>query len=140
MSMRLACSTLVALGSLACAEPSPNTSVPYSSGDGDYGGSGYAGTITPAAPANMDCVGAIPTFDQVTAFAKCASCHASTKLGADRHAAPASVNFDSAAAADAHGDQAVNLVKAGVMPPPSSGLSLSQAEKEQLYEWVMCRM
>lgn len=132
---RLAYTTLFALLGFACAEPSPNSSGPYSSGGGNYGR-----TMAPVKPANQDCAGDIPTFAQVSAFAKCASCHASTKLGADRHAAPSTINFDSAAAADAYGDLAVDLVKAGIMPPPSSGVSLTQAEKEQLYEWVMCRM
>jgi len=127
MFTRLACTTLLALVSLACAPPDPNSSVPY-------------GSSVRHAPANEDCAGAIPVFEQVSAFDKCANCHASTKLGADRNGAPASVNFDTAAAADAHGDQAVSLVRAGVMPPSASGLSLTQAEREQLYEWVMCRM
>jgi uncharacterized membrane protein len=132
MFSRLASSVLFTLIGVACAQADPSASVPYSAG--------YGATSAPQAPANMDCAGAIPSFDQVSAFDKCASCHAASKLGEDRHAAPATVNFDTAAAADAHGDQAVNLVRAGVMPPPGSGLILSQAEKEQLYEWVMCRM
>jgi uncharacterized membrane protein len=67
-------------------------------------------------------------------------CHASTKAGADRHSAPMSVNFDTEAAADAVADRAVLMVKGGVMPPPGSGLALNDTEKQQLYEWVMCRM
>ncbi|HKP61006.1 MAG TPA: hypothetical protein VJV78_29955 [Polyangiales bacterium] len=137
MSTRLVCTTLLALVAFACA-PEPNNSAPYSGGGGEYGG--YGDTAAPLTPANDDCAGNIPTFTQVSAFAKCAHCHASTRVGAERNGAPASVNFDSAAAADASGDAAVNLVRAGAMPPPSSGLSLSQAEREQLYEWVMCRM
>jgi uncharacterized membrane protein len=132
MFTRLACTTLLALVGFACAPPDPNASGPYSSE--------YDGASKPLTPANEDCAGDIPTFEQITAFDKCANCHASTKLGADRHGAPASVNFDSATAAEAHGEAAVSLVRAGVMPPPTSGFSLTQAEKEQVYEWVMCRM
>jgi len=132
MFTRLTCTTLLALVAFACAPPDPNATGPYSS---EYGGTGK-----PLAPANADCAGDIPTFEQVGAFDKCANCHASTKLGADRQGAPPSVNFDSATAAGAYGEAAVSLVRAGVMPPPTSGLSLTQAEKEQVYEWVMCRM
>ena len=137
MSTRLACLTLLALVGFACA-PEPNDSAPYSGGGGEYGG--YGDTGASLTPANDDCAGDIPTFQQVSAFTKCAHCHASTKVGAERNGAPPSVNFDNAAAADTHGEEAVSLVRAGAMPPPSSGLSLSQAEKEQVYEWVMCRM
>jgi hypothetical protein len=51
-----------------------------------------------------------------------------------------SVNFDTAAGADAVAERAVLMVKGGAMPPAASGLALSDTEKQQLYEWVMCRM
>ena len=137
MLTRIICGTFFALLCFACVEPNPNNSGSYGS---SYGGDYDSGPAVTKPPANEDCAGKIPSFEQVSAFGKCANCHASSRMGADRHSAPASVNFDSAAAADKHSEAAVNLVRAGAMPPPESGFALSAAEKEQLYEWVMCRM
>lgn len=118
---------------------------PYYGGDsggGEYGGGEYGGStsvspaLTPAA--NPDCVGDIPEYEDVAAFDKCVTCHDSMKGAGQRKSAPMGVNFDTKAAAEAHAMQAVNVVKAGVMPPAPSGLTLSQAEKQQLYLWAMC--
>jgi uncharacterized membrane protein len=136
MLTKTICGALFAMLCFACTQPIPNASESYNAGGGGDYGADY--TVTQP-PANEDCAGMIPSFDQVSAFATCSSCHASSRTGADRHSAPASVNFDTAAAADKHGEAAVNLVRAGSMPPPGSGFALSAAEKEQLYEWVMCR-
>jgi hypothetical protein len=102
-------------------------------GGGDYGGGDYGGgTSTSAATVNPDCVGAVPQYEDVVAFDKCVTCHDSMKGAGQRKSAPMGVNFDTKAAAESHAMQAVNMVKAGVMPPAPSGLTLSEAEKQQL--------
>ncbi|HKU44851.1 MAG TPA: hypothetical protein VJR89_42120 [Polyangiales bacterium] len=129
MLTRLAAYSVIALASVACTElPGP-----------DAAGSDSAAPIT-SAPANDECAGDIPSYAQVTAFAKCANCHAASKTGADRHGATPAVDFDTEAAADARGNAAVSMVMSGFMPPAGSGIALTRAEKERLYEWVMCRM
>ena len=98
------------------------------------------GGMQPHTSDNVTCNGTPPTFQQVTAFDKCVICHAATKTGAQRAAAPPNINFDTEAAADAHAERAVSLVVIGVMPPRASGLTLTDAEKQQLYDWATCRM
>jgi hypothetical protein len=106
---------------------------------GDYGGDGSGASSIPAAPADADCVDT-PTYEEVAAFNTCVRCHDSTKAGVDRKSAPVNVNFNTEADADAHSLQAVSMVMKGAMPPPSTGLKLSDAEKQQLYTWAMCKM
>lgn len=89
---------------------------------------------------NPDCAGTPPAFAQVAAFKVCVMCHASTKGVTQRSSAPIDVNFDTERDADAHADRAVMLVMSGLMPPRASGLMLTDADKQQLYAWVMCRM
>jgi hypothetical protein len=111
------------------------------SSDG-YGSGGYGDTaVAPAtAPVNSDCVGNVPAYEDVAAFDKCVMCHDSAKPAGQRKSAPITVNFDTEAAAQSHAMQAVNVVRAGVMPPAPSGLTLTDAEKQQLYVWAMCSM
>ena len=152
MTNRIACVTMFAFVASGCvsgsggspASPSDPITVSssYDGGGGDVS-SAYmtpAQSKPPATPAmeDMDCAGTAPTFQQVTAFAKCVGCHASTKSGVDRHYAPASVNFDTRAAAEANAQSAVTMVRTGQMPPAGSGLTLTDAEKRQLYDWAMC--
>lgn len=92
------------------------------------------------APDNVDCSGTPPSFEQVTALSKCTSCHDSSKTGSARMAAPPDINFDTAAAAEAHANKAVSEVVKGDMPPRNSGVTLTDTEKQQLYEWAMCGM
>jgi uncharacterized membrane protein len=129
MMIRIAGSCLLTFALCGCASggapPEPQT---YGSGDS---------ALQMPEP---ECGAAAPTFAQVAAFQTCVMCHASTKAGADRHSAPMSVNFDTEAGADAVADRAVLMVKGGLMPPSGSGLALNDTEKQQLYEWVMCRM
>ena len=80
-----------------------------------------------------------PPFEEVSAFSKCANCHSSRKAGADRKSAPPSVNFDTAAGADAVSESAVGMVRSGAMPPRASGVVLTELEKEQLYAWASCK-
>ena len=91
-------------------------------------------------PDSVDCNGTPPSYAQVTALTKCATCHSSTKTGAQRASAPADVNFDSEAAADAKAEEAASEVNKGDMPPRASGMTLTDAEKQQLYDWALCRM
>jgi len=91
-------------------------------------------------PDNVDCNGAPPTFGEVTAFTKCTTCHSSSKSGAQRANAPAGVNFDTEAAANAKAEEAASEVNKGDMPPRASGVTLTDAEKQQLYAWALCRM
>lgn len=86
----------------------------------------------------MDCSGDVPTFGEVGAFSKCTSCHSSTLSGAARADAPANVNFDTYAGAEAQATKAVEEVQEGQMPPPSTGSALSDAEKKELFTWALC--
>jgi len=68
----------------------------------------------------------------------CMNCHDSAKTGIDRHGAPSSVNWDTYAAAST-GDQpnhGNNRAQAGTMPPVSSGLSLTPAQKALFQQWI----
>jgi uncharacterized membrane protein len=91
-------------------------------------------------PNNVDCNGTPPTFEQVTAFTRCVACHDSKKTGAQRMKAPANINFDTQTASEASANKAVSEVMKGDMPPRDSGLSLTEADTQQFYEWAMCSM
>ena len=99
-----------------------------------------SGASDPQLPDNVDCASTAPVFAEVTALAKCVVCHAATKTGAQRQRAPTEINFDTEAAAQAYADKAVSEVMKGSMPPRNSGLTLTEAEKQQLYSWAMCPM
>ena len=99
-----------------------------------------SGASDPLLPDNVDCATTAPTFAEVTAFAKCVVCHASTKSAAQRQRAPTEINFDTEAAAQVYADKAVSEVMKGDMPPRASGLTLTEPEKQQLYSWAMCPM
>jgi hypothetical protein len=138
--------TLLAWMAIGCSGGGGQES-PFYGGEhasGDYGGGDYGGgTSTSAATTttvNPDCVGAVPQYEDVVAFDKCVTCHDSMKGMGQRKSAPIAVNFDTKAAAESHAMQAVNMVRAGVMPPSPSGLTLSESEKQQLYLWAMCSM
>lgn len=87
----------------------------------------------------VDCSGAIPSYSDVSAFDKCSTCHASDVTGAARQGATVGVNFDSEEAATAQAQAAVHEVQKGFMPPASSGITLTDAEKTALYKWAECR-
>ena len=91
-------------------------------------------------PDNVDCNGTPPTFAQVTGLTKCAACHDSNKTGAARQKAPGDIDFDTQAGAEAHAEKAASEVNTGAMPPASSGITLTDAEKQQLYAWALCPM
>ena len=86
----------------------------------------------------MGCGDTVPTFAEVKAFAKCSNCHSTQLREAARHGAPASVDFDSESAAVDKAEEAAALVRAGAMPPPGSGVALSDSEKQDLLRWSEC--
>ena len=87
----------------------------------------------------VDCTGEIPTFDEVTAFEEvCTNCHSTSLSGDDRNGAPASINWDDYASAKANAEHGVEEVFEGEMPPESSGETLTDDEKEELYTWALC--
>jgi uncharacterized membrane protein len=79
-----------------------------------------------------------PRYEDVDIFATCTMCHASTLAGDERNGAISSVNFDTAEAAMMSAAQGLSRVSAGAMPPPSSGLEVTQAEVDELERWVLC--
>jgi uncharacterized membrane protein len=86
-----------------------------------------------------DCEGDdVPGYAEVDIFATCTMCHSSTLMGADRNGALDTVNFDTYAAAMASATKAIERVGAGAMPPPDSGLTVTDAEKDELERWVLC--
>ena len=86
----------------------------------------------------VDCATAVPRFSDVTAFHKCTPCHASTLVGTARNNAPAAINFDTYLSAETSGSMAMNQVNEGAMPPPYTGVALSEDEKQTLYKWALC--
>ena len=84
-----------------------------------------------------ECVDA-PAYEDVEIFATCTMCHASTLVGADRNGALVTVNFDTYDAAMTSASRGLERVQAGAMPPPGSGLSVSQAQTEELERWIVC--
>ena len=88
---------------------------------------------------DVDCSGDIPQLAEVSALQKCTTCHSSQKSGAARHGAPAAVNYDTETAARANAEDAASEVNGGDMPPKSSNITLSDAEKQALYKWALCK-
>ena len=85
---------------------------------------------------NVDC-GAVtvPKFTEVSAFAKCTSCHSSTLTGPARANAPAGINYDTYEAAKANASKGMEEVYEGSMPP---GGGMTEAEKTQIYNGASC--
>jgi len=87
----------------------------------------------------VDCdSGEIPGYGEVEAFTACTVCHASNRTGGQRNGAPDEHNFDTYASAIHEPEEVAHEVYAGAMPPPDSGLTLSEDEKQQLYRWALC--
>jgi uncharacterized membrane protein len=87
---------------------------------------------------DVDCPATAVKYADVTAFTKCATCHASSKTGAARAEAPVNINFDTEALADMNRMKAASEVNEGAMPPKDSGITLTDAEKQTLYKWALC--
>jgi uncharacterized membrane protein len=84
----------------------------------------------------VDCAAApVPTFQEVTIWPKCTSCHSSTRTGAARSGAPAGVDFDTYASASAHAQKAAEEVNEGEMPRNGTATA---AEKDSLFRWALC--
>lgn len=87
---------------------------------------------------NVDCATAkVPKYTEMTAWAKCVSCHSSTLTGTARSAAPMGINYDTYAGARANAQSAMSEVFEGSMPLAGSP-TLSDAEKDQIYNWASC--
>ena len=99
------------------------------------GGDDSSGTPVPG----VDCgSSSVPSFAEVSAFDVCVNCHNSGLSGPDRNGAPSSYNFDLYSSASEHSEEIVKQVSSGFMPPASSGFSLTEAQKKQLYTWGEC--
>lgn len=154
MNARIVVTILLVSFAVGCGESGPNDALPYAMVGGGssqvgYGGGGYGDgyggssdpyASTPSTAADSDCDESTPTYGEVTVFAKCVGCHSSAKTGADRKSAPVDVNFNSKEAADEVAERAAGMVRAGAMPPRSTGVVLTVWEKEQLYAWAECAM
>jgi uncharacterized membrane protein len=67
----------------------------------------------------------------------CRTCHSATVTGADRHDAPAGIDFDTYEQFANAGDTAAYLVRYGIMPPQDVQ-GPTEAQKQELYDWVTC--
>src|SRR5687768_5264154 len=94
-------------------------------GDDDGGGGGVDCTSTP-----------VPTFSQVSAFSQvCTECHSTENVDDERNGAPLGINFDDITSAREHAAHAAEEVEEGHMPPPGSGLSITDEQREQIVRW-----
>jgi uncharacterized membrane protein len=86
----------------------------------------------------VDCnASTVPTFAQVTGFAKCTSCHSSTLTGVGRSDAPQGINYDNYTDAKTYASSALDELEEGAMPPAGSP-ALTPAELEALKLWASC--
>jgi uncharacterized membrane protein len=76
-----------------------------------------------------------PKYSEMTAWAKCTGCHSSSLAATSRAGATVGVDFDTYEAAKASAQTAMDEVVAGRMP---IGTSLSEDEKQQIYNWASC--
>ena len=139
--MKLRRSALLWVCGLACAcAGSPGgemqTQGPYAGSRPLQATAGHAGSLA-AEPAPVSC-SSPPEYADVAAFRKCTLCHSSERSGPQRSGAPAAINFDSEAAAKPYASAAQRMVSGGIMPPPNSGVTLTDPEKQQLYAWSSC--
>jgi hypothetical protein len=142
MNTRRAYLTLLAALGLGCASGGETPLVPVE-GNGNglqtTASSGYSQPVAPI-PDAAGCTDPTPTYDEVAVFNVCVHCHSSANAGAARNSAPAAINFDTEAAAEANAAQAVHVVMLGAMPPRATGITLSDDEKQQLYQWAKCAL
>ncbi len=80
----------------------------------------------------------VPKFSEVTGLVKCTICHASTLPAGNRQDAPLGYDYDTYEAASMDPTEAVEEVFKGSMPPADSNITLTDAEKQQLYAWGLC--
>lgn len=77
----------------------------------------------------------VPKYTEMTAWAKCTSCHSTAVSGPGRAGAPTDINFDKYDDAVMDADRAKSEVEMGAMPP---GGGLSADEKTQIVDWASC--
>jgi len=104
-------------------------------GDEDAAAAGAGGDAGPSADCEVE---PIPSFADVAIFAKCLGCHSTMVTGDARNEAPPDVNFDDYASAVGMAERAALYVFHGVMPPVTTGITVTGDEKEQLYLWALC--
>lgn len=93
------------------------------------------------APVYADIAGAADRVAAGSIVSKCTACHSTSKSGTAREGAPAASNYDRPNQLIAVAEIAADRVSTSgslVMPPPSSGETLSAAEKELFTQWVYC--
>jgi uncharacterized membrane protein len=87
---------------------------------------------------DVDCSEDVPAFEEVAAFEKCTLCHSSELTGDERMNAPEGDDWDIEAEAIEHRELIAHEVFEGEMPPEDSNITLTTAEKEELYLWALC--
>lgn len=87
-----------------------------------------------SAPADASC-GTWASVGQPVLLGQCTACHASGRIGDQRHEAPDEVNLDSLAGAREWSEAIAAQVRAGTMPP---GGGLSAEDAEDLLDWLDC--
>jgi hypothetical protein len=119
---------------LACGDDSSDDS---DSASGD-GGHAHDGGEEPDGP-EVDCDGEdVPAFADVAAFDECTDCHSSDLSGSERMGAPVGFDWDEYDTAKEHAEHIAHVVFEGDMPPPGSGITLTNAEEQELYLWALC--
>lgn len=81
---------------------------------------------------------AVPGYANVAAFKKCTMCHSTALSSGARNQAPPELNFNTYEGASSVSNEIALQVSEGRMPPPASGIKLSEAEKQQLLQWADC--
>jgi uncharacterized membrane protein len=100
--------------------------------------SGSSANANRAATAPINCAeGKTAKFSELTGFAKCTGCHASTRSGDARMSAPASVNFDNFVAAKANVEAGLEQIDSRSMPP-SGTPGLGDLELSAIRRWLAC--
>lgn len=77
----------------------------------------------------------VPKFSEMTAWARCTTCHSTTVSGTSRAGAPTDINFDNYDDAVMDADRARSEVEMGAMPP---GGGLTADERAQIVDWASC--
>lgn len=79
-----------------------------------------------------------PSFEEVSGFVECRNCHDSSLVGAERNGAPAAYNFDEYDVASELADRIAILVEREEMPPRSSGITVTDAQRAEIVTWASC--
>ena len=94
----------------------------------------------------VDCDSPVPTYAEVEVFHSegnlCAQCHSTELSGTERSTAagqvPSAINTDDYASASAFAELIVEEVYEGAMPPPGLGYTITDEQKQQVYQWGLC--